>query len=208
MRAAYEDILRVWREADAIPAIEHAWLWDHFLPLFRDPSEPVHEGWTLLAALAGQTRRLRLGLMVTTTALAPPAVLAKMAATVDVISGGRLVFGIGVGGTRQPANVDNPAVREYAAYGLPLVSPAGGPPPPAHLRPPRRARVRALRPAVGLAGGGHRPPRRDLHDRPPALDGRGVRLRGTPLPPFRRALSTHAEAGARPGATGRRGGPP
>jgi hypothetical protein len=126
MRATYEDILRVWREADAIPAIEHAWLWDHFLPLFRDPSEPVHEGWTLLAALAGQTRQLRLGLMVTSNAVRPPAVLAKMAATVDVISGGRLVFGIGVGGTRQPANVDNPAVREYAAYGLPLVSPAEG----------------------------------------------------------------------------------
>jgi alkanesulfonate monooxygenase SsuD/methylene tetrahydromethanopterin reductase-like flavin-dependent oxidoreductase (luciferase family) len=126
MRTTYADILRVWREADAIPAIEHAWLWDHFLPLFRDPSEPVHEGWTLLAALAGQTERLRLGLMVTSNAVRPPAVLAKMAATVDVISSGRLVFGIGVGGTRQPTNVDNPAVREYAAYGLPLVSPAEG----------------------------------------------------------------------------------
>jgi alkanesulfonate monooxygenase SsuD/methylene tetrahydromethanopterin reductase-like flavin-dependent oxidoreductase (luciferase family) len=126
MSTTYADILRVWREADAIPAIEHAWLWDHFLPLFRDLSEPVHEGWTLLAALAGQTKRLRLGLIVTSNAVRPPAVLAKMAATVDVISSGRLVFGIGVGGTRQPANVDNPAVREYAAYGLPLVSPADG----------------------------------------------------------------------------------
>jgi alkanesulfonate monooxygenase SsuD/methylene tetrahydromethanopterin reductase-like flavin-dependent oxidoreductase (luciferase family) len=126
MSTTYESILGVWREADSIPEIEHAWLWDHFLPLFRAPNEPVHEGWTLLAALAGQTERLRLGLMVTSNAVRPPAVLAKMATTVDVISHGRLVLGIGVGGTRQPPGVDNPAVREYAAYGLPLVPPAVG----------------------------------------------------------------------------------
>jgi alkanesulfonate monooxygenase SsuD/methylene tetrahydromethanopterin reductase-like flavin-dependent oxidoreductase (luciferase family) len=126
MSTTYEDVLSVWREADAIPEIEHAWLWDHFLPLFRDPSEPIHEGWTMLSALAAQTERLKLGLIVTSSAVRPPAVLAKMAATVDVISGGRLVFGIGVGGTQQPADVDNPAIREYEAYGLPLLRPAEG----------------------------------------------------------------------------------
>jgi alkanesulfonate monooxygenase SsuD/methylene tetrahydromethanopterin reductase-like flavin-dependent oxidoreductase (luciferase family) len=122
VHVAYGEILRVWREADAIPEIEHAWLWDHFQPLFGPADGPILEGWTLLAALAAQTSRLRLGLMVTNNRARPPAVLAKIAATVDVISGGRLVMGLGVGGTRQPG--PNPAVTEYAATGLTLV-PAG-----------------------------------------------------------------------------------
>jgi alkanesulfonate monooxygenase SsuD/methylene tetrahydromethanopterin reductase-like flavin-dependent oxidoreductase (luciferase family) len=126
MRTSFDDIARVWAEADALEEIEHAWLWDHFLPLFSPPTDPVLEGWTSLAALAARTERLRLGLLVTSNAARPPAVLGKMAATVDVISGGRLVFGIGVGGTRQPAEVPNPAEAEYAAYGLPLVAPSEG----------------------------------------------------------------------------------
>lgn len=128
---SYEEILAAWRDADAVPAIEHAWLWDHMLPLRGDPAAPLHEGWTLLAALAAQTRRLRLGLMVTSNRLRPPAVLAKIAATTDIISGGRLIFGIGVGGTRVSGRFldyggENPAVREYEAYGIPLVTPGEG----------------------------------------------------------------------------------
>jgi hypothetical protein len=46
------DILRVWREADTIPRIEHAWLFDHLMPIGGDPSGPTYEGWTLLSALA------------------------------------------------------------------------------------------------------------------------------------------------------------
>lgn len=131
MHVSYEDIRRVWQEADALPQIEDAWLWDHLLPL-RGPKEgPVHEGWTLLSALAAQTTRLRLGLLVTSNRIRPPAVLGKMASTVDVISGGRLVMGIGVGGTRQPPGAggiagENPALAEYAAYGLTLVPPGEG----------------------------------------------------------------------------------
>jgi hypothetical protein len=46
----YHDILRVWRDADAIPEIEHAWLFDHLLPIFGDLDGPIYEGWTLLSA--------------------------------------------------------------------------------------------------------------------------------------------------------------
>jgi alkanesulfonate monooxygenase SsuD/methylene tetrahydromethanopterin reductase-like flavin-dependent oxidoreductase (luciferase family) len=111
----YDDIARVWREADAVPEIEHAWLFDHLLPIGGDPSGPIFEGWTLLSALAAQTERLRLGLLVTSNRIRPPAVLAKIAATVDMVSGGRLDFGIGAGSrTSFPG-----ARREYDAHGLP-----------------------------------------------------------------------------------------
>jgi alkanesulfonate monooxygenase SsuD/methylene tetrahydromethanopterin reductase-like flavin-dependent oxidoreductase (luciferase family) len=112
----YDDILRVWREADAIPGIEHAWLFDHLMPLGGDPLGPTFEGWTLLSALAAQTERLRVGLLVTSNRFRPPAMLAKIAATVDVVSGGRLDFGIGAGSrTSHPL-----ARREYEAHGLPF----------------------------------------------------------------------------------------
>ena len=76
----------------------------------------MYEGWTLLTALAAQTRRLRFGLLVTNNRIRLPAVLAKVAATVDVISDGRLDFGIGVGGLPNAALV----APEYDAYGIPI----------------------------------------------------------------------------------------
>jgi alkanesulfonate monooxygenase SsuD/methylene tetrahydromethanopterin reductase-like flavin-dependent oxidoreductase (luciferase family) len=106
----YRQILQLWQEADAAPEIEHAWLWDHLQPMRGDLSLPVLDGWTLLAALAGQTHRLRLGLLVSNNLIRPPAVLAKIAATIDAISGGRLVLGLGAGGNLGP---------ESAAFGLP-----------------------------------------------------------------------------------------
>src|SRR3954466_4893086 len=116
MQVDYHDILRVWQEADAIPEIEHAWLFDHLMPIGGNPDGPAYEGWTLLSALAAQTRRLRLGLLVTSNRFRPPAMLAKIAATVDVVSGGRLDFGIGAGSrTSYPG-----ARREYDASGLPF----------------------------------------------------------------------------------------
>jgi alkanesulfonate monooxygenase SsuD/methylene tetrahydromethanopterin reductase-like flavin-dependent oxidoreductase (luciferase family) len=114
-QVGYHDILRVWREADAIPEIEHAWLFDHLMPIGGDPDGPIYEGWTLLSALAAQTGRLRLGLLVTSNRFRPPAMLAKIATTVDIVSGGRLDFGIGAG-----SRPSHPlARREYEAHGLP-----------------------------------------------------------------------------------------
>jgi len=111
----YHDVLRVWRDADTIPEIEHAWLYDHLMPIFGDPNGPTYEGWTLLSALAAKTRRLRVGVMVTSNRFRPPAILAKIAATVDIVSDGRLEFGIGAG-----SRPTHPlARREYSAHGLP-----------------------------------------------------------------------------------------
>lgn len=113
-RTTYEDMLRVWQEADSIPSIEHAWLFDHLMPLRDDCADPCLEGWTLLAAFAAVTKRLRLGLTVSSNTYRHPAVLANIAATVDIISGGRLDFGIGAGvgeGNHE---------TEHHAYGIPL----------------------------------------------------------------------------------------
>jgi F420-dependent oxidoreductase-like protein len=109
----YDDILRVWQEADSVPTIEHAWAFDHFIPLGSDPTGPQLEGWTLLSALAARTERLRIGLMVTGNIYRHPAVLAKIGATVDAISLGRLDFGIGAGWNE----------LECSMYGIPLYAP-------------------------------------------------------------------------------------
>jgi alkanesulfonate monooxygenase SsuD/methylene tetrahydromethanopterin reductase-like flavin-dependent oxidoreductase (luciferase family) len=111
----YRDILQVWQEADTIPAIEHAWLYDHLMPIFGDLDGPTYEGWTLLPGLAARTERLRVGLMVTSNRFRPPAMLAKIAATADAVSAGRLDFGIGAG-SRPSVSF---ARREYEAHGLP-----------------------------------------------------------------------------------------
>src|SRR5438128_1345519 len=121
-QVSYDDVLRVWREADTIPHIEHAWLFDHLMPIGGDPDGPIFEGWTLLSALAAQTGRLRLGLLVTSNRFRPPAMLAKIATTVDIVSGGRLDFGIGVGSRPNPPE----ARREYPAHGLPYLDFAEG----------------------------------------------------------------------------------
>jgi alkanesulfonate monooxygenase SsuD/methylene tetrahydromethanopterin reductase-like flavin-dependent oxidoreductase (luciferase family) len=97
------------------------------VPLRGDVRGAALEAWTLLGALAAQTRRLRLGVMVTSNRLRNPALLAKMAATVDVISGGRLEFGIGAGGSQLPGAPEALTAivrREFEAYGVPIV-PAG-----------------------------------------------------------------------------------
>jgi F420-dependent oxidoreductase-like protein len=91
------------------------WFADHFMPNAADVSAPVHEAWTTLAGLAAVTSRIRLGTLVTGNTYRHPAVLAKMAAEVDVISGGRVVLGLGSGWQE----------NEHQKYGIPF-STVGG----------------------------------------------------------------------------------
>jgi F420-dependent oxidoreductase-like protein len=85
----------VWVAADDIELFESAWNWDHFYPLSGDMAGPNYEAWTMLAAMGQATKRIRIGCQVTGMVYRHPAVLANMAATVDIISDGRLELGVG-----------------------------------------------------------------------------------------------------------------
>jgi F420-dependent oxidoreductase-like protein len=103
---AYETMTRVAQTADEC-GYESVWLIDHFHTIPQPSQEPTFECWTTTAALARDTKRIRVGQMVTCNSYRNPALLAKMASTVDVLSHGRLNFGIGAGWYEQ----------EYRAYG-------------------------------------------------------------------------------------------
>ncbi len=108
--ATYADLRAIARAAEA-GGLDSIWVYDHLL--FRFPAEPttgIHEAWSVLAALAADTRRVELGTLVMAVPFRNPAVLAKMAATVDEISGGRLILGIGTG-WHEP---------EFEAFGIPF----------------------------------------------------------------------------------------
>ncbi|HLN04869.1 MAG TPA: LLM class F420-dependent oxidoreductase [Acidimicrobiales bacterium] len=109
----WEAMLDVWRAADDIELFESGWTFDHFYPIYSDSTGPCLEGWVTLTALAQATRRLRLGTLVTGAHYRHPAVLANMAASLDVVSGGRLEVGIGAGWNEE----------ESGAYGIPLGTP-------------------------------------------------------------------------------------
>ncbi|MCJ7725520.1 MAG: LLM class F420-dependent oxidoreductase [Acidimicrobiia bacterium] len=93
---------------------ESGWVYDHFHTVPEPTQESTFEAWTVMAALAGATKTLRLGQMCTCNSYRPPAYMAKVASTVDVISGGRLEFSIGAGWYE----------HEYLAYGYEFPKPS------------------------------------------------------------------------------------
>jgi F420-dependent oxidoreductase-like protein len=113
----WDTMSRLAQRAEAGPW-ESLWVYDHFHTTPTPTTEATHEAWTLMAAFAASTSRIRLGQMCTCIAYRNPAYLAKVAATVDIISGGRLEMGIGAGWYE----------HEWRAYGY------GFPPAPERLR--------------------------------------------------------------------------
>ncbi len=103
--------IRAWARAAEAAGLDSVWIYDHLLYRFPDkPPQGIWEGWTVMAALAEATERVELGALVLCTAFRNPAVLAKMAVTLDEISGGRIILGLGAG-WHEP---------EFAAFSLPF----------------------------------------------------------------------------------------
>lgn len=109
----WADMLAVWTAADDIEVFESAWNFDHFYPInVPDTTGPCMESWVTLTALAQATSRIRIGCMVNGAVYRHPAVLANMAASLDIVSGGRLELGLGAGWNEE----------ECDAYGIELGS--------------------------------------------------------------------------------------
>lgn len=108
-RQSWDDVLTLARHVERT-GWDGIWYADHFMPNTADASDPCHEAWTTVAALAASVPRVRIGPLVTGNTYRHPAVVANMAATVDHISGGRLVLGMGAGWQE----------NEHHAYGMEL----------------------------------------------------------------------------------------
>src|SRR5207244_3794736 len=110
----WDDVLQLWRHTEAT-GWDAACVTDHFMPNTKERVGNVLECWATLAALAPVVPRMRIGTIVVGNTYRHPAVVAKMAATVDHVSGGRLILGMGAGWLG----------REHTAYGIPFHTAAG-----------------------------------------------------------------------------------
>ncbi len=108
---SWREMLDIWRAADDTPLFESAWNFDHFYPLSEPLDGACMEAWVTLSALAQATSRIRVGCMVNGVPYRHPAVLANMAASLDIVSEGRLDLGMGAGWNQ----------READAYGIDLL---------------------------------------------------------------------------------------
>lgn len=109
-RCTWDWLLDVWRRCDDIELYESGWTFDHFYPLFGDSTEDCLEGWITLTALLQETSRMRGGVLVSGMLYRHPGLLASMASTLDITSGGRLELGVGAGWNEE----------ECEAYGIEL----------------------------------------------------------------------------------------